>query len=164
MCGENNNHDPNDDVGPPLDTLQPDVSPRRRSWRVGLFGVYLLSSLGKTHCRRSWGKHCTGVCVCVGWVCVCARPRPRAHLPSPPLLQPSLTSPSRRRKNVVSFSGSNQEVIEGSGLRPRPLLEVADLLTTQLFWRCKGECGGGGKSSMASKKKKRKEKQHSRTD
>lgn len=75
VCVENNSNDHNDDDGAPSDTLQtqPDVTPREEEELVheGLFSVYLLSSLGETHCIRSWGKHCTGVCVCKMGVCLC---------------------------------------------------------------------------------------------
>lgn len=48
-------------------------------WRGVLFNGSLSESLGETECTHSWGKHCTGVCVCV-----CVRPCVRFTCVLPP--------------------------------------------------------------------------------
>lgn len=64
----------------PSDTLQtqPDVTSLKRRAEVCSCGgdrfvqrLSLSQCLGETQCIPSWGKHCTGVCVCDGCVCVC---------------------------------------------------------------------------------------------
>lgn len=133
VCVENNSNDHNDDDGAPSDTLQtqPNVTPREEEELVheGLFSVYLLSSLGETHCIRSWGKHCTGVCVCVCkmGVCLCISTAMCASSLAAAVITSLSDVAIEVEKNLASYLDQAGKAIEGLRQRPRPLLTGADL-------------------------------------